>query len=64
MAPRKTPKKYSDTELLQAVAACKTKTLTPNEASIKYCIPVTTLKDRLSGKYTAKILQPGLSSLL
>ena len=63
MAPRKRVSKYSNEDLLRAVAAVKTKSLSLRNASEKYGVPHTTIKDRVSGRYAAKILEAGMHNV-
>lgn len=44
------PKKYSTKQLLDAVAAVRSKSLSVRKAAVKYGVPVMTIQDRVSGK--------------
>ena len=59
MAPRKNRNKYSNDDLLQAVAAVKSKSMTFKQASERYGVPSATIADRTLGRYKAEILTPG-----
>ena len=59
MAPTKRKKKYTDDDLMKAVALVKSRSLSVNQASNRYNIPTSTIKDRLSGRYPAATLNPG-----
>ena len=64
MPPNKSSKKYNEQDLMQAVASIKTKILTVKQASIKYGVPGTTIKDRLSGRYATTMFKPGMKQKL
>ena len=58
MPPRK-KNKYSNDDLLKAVADIKTNKISTRAASQKYCIPQSTIADRISGRFSPMILKSG-----
>ena len=65
MAPKKkTGKKYTEEQLLAAVAEVKNKTLSQRRAAEKYDVPQSTIGGRITGRYAPTILKAGMWTII